>query len=310
MTGIRSSRPSASGVQKANSGSSCRKASPASQTIRKERSLDFLWADEPHGEGAKVKPILAAGLENRRCSPSRLTRNPTVQRGARQPPDPPRAAATKNSKFHSFTYLFFMRTSRTRWLVTTQSFASGMRCDFAIAALSHGLKRHRLRCVFVFIRRRELFLSPADVLLLSHEMGGGALVNEVLAAVRAIGLRNALWTERFRNFGGNLPQLRSPLLIRGCSFRYIYSERTVSSLRSDEALHEQHELCGRRLVCFRVANRIRQQRHNLRAQNLSPFLKRCPRQILTAKRQQVEGVEMQLGPGAAIMMVAHPRRMR
>jgi hypothetical protein len=35
------------------------------------------------------------------------------------------------------------------------------------------LKCHRLRSVFVFIRRRELFLSPADVLLVSHEMGGG-----------------------------------------------------------------------------------------------------------------------------------------
>src|ERR1700726_2912861 len=76
MTGIRSSRPSASGVQKANSGSSCRKASPASQTIRKERSLDFLWADEPHGEGARVKPILAAGLENRKCFPTQTDSKP------------------------------------------------------------------------------------------------------------------------------------------------------------------------------------------------------------------------------------------
>ena len=46
MTRIRSSQPSASGVQKDNRGSSRRKASPASQTIQTERSLDFLRTDK------------------------------------------------------------------------------------------------------------------------------------------------------------------------------------------------------------------------------------------------------------------------
>jgi hypothetical protein len=75
------------------------------------------------------------------------------------------------SFFHLLVFYAHLADSLARYAAV--AFASGMKCGFAVAALSHGLKCHRLRSVFVFIRRRELFLSPADVLLVSHEMGGG-----------------------------------------------------------------------------------------------------------------------------------------